>query len=76
METWNLFSNSDAFYVIMGAAGLVSVIIVMRTAFANTNKFERKLQTYGQRQDAGGNLHEGGTEVPAGPDDQGPSSMV
>lgn len=39
-ETWNLFSQSDIIIAVLGALGLVSVIIVLATASSNVNKRE------------------------------------
>ena len=41
METWSNFSTSDVFMAFMGLAGLLTALIVVKTAFSNVNKFER-----------------------------------
>jgi len=41
METWSNFSTSDIFMLFMGFAAIVSTLIVLRTAFTNTDKLER-----------------------------------
>jgi hypothetical protein len=44
METWNVFSGSDIGLALIGLAGLVSVVVVLKTAFGNVNTRERKLK--------------------------------
>jgi hypothetical protein len=44
METWNLFSASDLGLALIGVAGLVSVVVVLGTAFGNVNKREINLR--------------------------------
>ncbi len=44
METWNLFSGSDIGLALIGVAGLVSVVVVLKTAFGNTTKRELTLR--------------------------------
>jgi hypothetical protein len=41
METWSLFTTSDIFMAFMGLVGFATVLIVVKTAFGNVNKFER-----------------------------------
>ena len=40
METWSLFSNSDIILAVIGFVGLVSVGIVLSTAFRKVNTRE------------------------------------
>ena len=40
METWNSFTSNDLLYTLFGAAGLGSVVLVLRTALGNVNKRE------------------------------------
>lgn len=42
--TWNVFSGSDIGLALIGLSGLVSVVVVLRTAFGNVNKRERSLK--------------------------------
>jgi hypothetical protein len=42
METWNLFTGSDILLGLIGAAGLLSVIVVLSTASSNVSKREVK----------------------------------
>jgi hypothetical protein len=44
METWNLFTFQDLALGLIGFSGLVSVVVVLRTAFGLTNKRERSLR--------------------------------
>jgi hypothetical protein len=44
VETWNVFSASDVAYAFLGFSGLVSVVVVLKTAFGNVNTRERKLK--------------------------------
>jgi len=44
METWSNFSASDLGVALIGLAGLVSVVVVLRTAFGNVNKREMKIR--------------------------------
>jgi hypothetical protein len=41
METWSNFSTSDLFMAFMGFVAIASTLIVLRTAFTNTDKLER-----------------------------------
>ena len=41
METWNLFTGSDMALAGIGFVGLVSVLIVLRSAFTKVNTRER-----------------------------------
>jgi len=41
METWSNFSTSDIFMVFMGLVAIGTTLIVIKTAFANTDKIER-----------------------------------
>jgi hypothetical protein len=41
METWSNFTTSDIFMAFMGFLGLITVVIVVKTAFANTDRLER-----------------------------------
>jgi hypothetical protein len=41
METWSNFSTSDIFMAFMGFVAIASTLIVLRTAFNNTDKLER-----------------------------------
>jgi hypothetical protein len=41
METWSNFSTADVFMVFMGLVGLMTALIVIKTAFANTDSIER-----------------------------------
>ena len=40
METWNLFTGSDFVLAGIGLVGLVSVVIVLRSAFGKVNNRE------------------------------------
>ena len=40
METWSSFTSNDLLYTVFGAAGLASVIIVLRSALGKVNKRE------------------------------------
>ena len=44
METWSNFSASDLGIALIGVAGLVSVVVVLRTAFGNMNKREMNIR--------------------------------
>ena len=44
METWDAFTSNDLLYTIIGAAGLGSVVLVLRTALGNVNKREQVLR--------------------------------
>ena len=44
METWSNFSASDLGIAVIGLAGLVSVVVVLRTAFGNMNKREMNIR--------------------------------
>ena len=44
METWSNFSASDLGIALIGVAGLVSVVVVLRTAFGNVNKREMNIR--------------------------------
>jgi hypothetical protein len=44
METWSVFSGSDIGLALIGLSGLVSVIVVLRTAFGNVTKRELTLR--------------------------------
>jgi hypothetical protein len=44
MDTWNLFSLQDLAFGLIGFSGLVSVVVVLRSAFGATNKRERSLK--------------------------------
>ena len=41
METWSVFTASDLTLAVIGLAGLVSVVVVLRTAFGNIDTLER-----------------------------------
>ena len=41
METWSNFSTSDIFMAFMGLVGLLTALIVVKTAFANAQFRER-----------------------------------
>jgi hypothetical protein len=41
MDTWSNFSTSDIFMAFMGLIGLATALIVIKTAFANTDSIER-----------------------------------
>ena len=41
METWSSFSTSDIFMAFMGLIGLLTALIVVKTALANTDRLER-----------------------------------
>jgi len=41
METWSRFSTPDIFMAFMGLIGLFTALIVVKTAFANTDSIER-----------------------------------
>jgi len=44
METWSVFSGTDIGLALIGLAGLMSVVVVLRTAFSNVNTRERNLK--------------------------------
>jgi len=44
METWSNFTASDLGVAVIGLAGLVSVVVVLRTAFGNVNKREMNIR--------------------------------
>jgi hypothetical protein len=44
METWSLFTASDLALAILGMLGLLSVVIVLRTASRNVDVRERGLR--------------------------------
>ena len=44
METWSSFTSNDLLYTVLGAAGLGSVVLVLRTALGNVNKREQVLR--------------------------------
>ena len=44
METWSNFTASDLGVALIGVAGLVSVWVVLSTAFSNVNKRELNLK--------------------------------
>ena len=44
METWSVFSTSDLTLALIGLAGLVSVVVVLKTAFGNVSKRELTLR--------------------------------
>ena len=44
METWSVFSGSDIGLALIGLAGLVSVVVVLGTAFGNVDTRERNLR--------------------------------
>jgi hypothetical protein len=44
METWSVFSGSDIGLALIGVAGLVSVVVVLKTAFGNVTKREITLR--------------------------------
>jgi hypothetical protein len=41
MDTWSNFSTPDIFMAFMGLIGLLTALIVVKTAFANTDSIER-----------------------------------
>jgi hypothetical protein len=41
MQTWSVFSGSDLALALIGLAGLVSVVVVLRAAFGNMDTLER-----------------------------------
>ena len=41
MQTWSVFSASDLGLAVIGFAGLVSVVVVLRAAFGNVDARER-----------------------------------
>jgi hypothetical protein len=41
METWSNFTTVDTFTAVIGFIGLLSVLIVLKTAFGNVDKLER-----------------------------------
>jgi hypothetical protein len=44
METWSNFSASDLGIAVIGLAGLLSVVVVLRTALGNVNKRELSIR--------------------------------
>jgi hypothetical protein len=44
MQTWSVFSASDLGLAVIGLAGLVSVVVVLSTAFGNVDTRERNLR--------------------------------
>ena len=44
MQTWSVFSTSDLTLAVIGLAGLVSVVVVLRTAFGNVLNRELTLR--------------------------------
>jgi hypothetical protein len=50
METWSLFTASDLGLALIGVAGLVSVVVVLSTAFGNVSKREINLRKNAQSQ--------------------------
>jgi hypothetical protein len=40
-DTWSSFSTTDIFMAFMGLIGLLTALIVVKTAFANTDSIER-----------------------------------
>ena len=52
METWNVFSGSDIGLALIGLSGLVSVVVVLRTAFGNVSKREINLRKNARAQSA------------------------
>lgn len=43
-QTWSIFSGSDIGFALIGLAGLVSVVVVLRTAFGNVAKRELRVK--------------------------------
>ena len=43
-QTWSNFSSSDIGLALIGLAGLVSVVVVLRTAFGNVTKRELRVK--------------------------------
>jgi len=46
METWSLFTGNDILIGLIGAVGLISVVIVMGSASGKVNRREVGLRTY------------------------------
>jgi hypothetical protein len=44
METWSNFTASDLGFAVIGLAGLLSVVVVLRTALGNVNKRELSIR--------------------------------
>ena len=44
METWSVFSGTDIGLALIGVAGLVSAVVVLKTAFGNVTKREITLR--------------------------------
>jgi len=44
METWSVFSGTDIGLALIGVAGLVSVVVVLKTAFGNVTRREITLR--------------------------------
>jgi len=42
--TWSIFSGSDIGLALIGLAGLVSVVVVLKTAFGNVTKRELRVK--------------------------------
>ena len=49
IPTWFLFSGSDIGFALIGLAGLISAIVVLRTAFGNVANREITLRKNAQR---------------------------
>ena len=47
-ETWNVFAGSDIFLGLLGAAGFLSMILVISTAGTKVNKREQALRVAAQ----------------------------
>ena len=43
-ETWNVFAGSDIFLALLGAAGFLSMIVVVFTASSRVDKREQVLR--------------------------------
>jgi hypothetical protein len=48
-DTWSLFSFTDLGVALIGLSGLVSVYVVLSTAFGNVNKRELSLRQNAKR---------------------------
>jgi len=44
MQTWNLFTATDLALAVVGLLGLLSVVVVLRTATRNVDTLERDLR--------------------------------
>ena len=44
MQTWNLFTGTDLALAVVGLLGLLSVVVVLRTATRNVDTLERDLR--------------------------------